>query len=43
MTITRIPMIPGYRMLRLAIGQNKHRWFLRIDLWSVGYRITHDT
>jgi hypothetical protein len=30
-------------MLRLAIGQNKHRWFARIDLWFVGYRITHDT
>jgi hypothetical protein len=40
MTVTRIPMIPGYRMARLALGQNKHRWFLRIDLWFVGYRIT---
>ena len=26
------------RMLRLGLGKNNGQWFVRIDLWFVGYR-----
>jgi hypothetical protein len=26
------------RMLRFGFGKHKGIWFLRVDLWSVGYR-----
>ena len=39
-TITRIDMKPGERMLRIGLGQNKGRWFARLDLWWVGWRLT---
>ncbi len=41
MTITRIPMPPGNRMLRIGFGQHDGRWFFRIDLWNLGFRISN--
>lgn len=28
------------RMLRLGVGKNKGRWFGRIDLWSIWFRVS---
>ncbi len=40
MKITKIPLDETNRLLRVCIGRHDYRWFFRIDLWSVGYRIT---
>lgn len=40
MSVTKVVMEPGERMVRLGAGQNKGRWFARIDLWWVGFRLT---
>ena len=39
LTITKI-MLQGDRMLRVGVGKHWGKWFLRIDLWTVGYRLT---
>lgn len=36
---TSIPLGVKDRMLRFGFGKNKGRWFVRLDLWSVGFRI----
>jgi hypothetical protein len=41
LTITTIIMIQNNRMLRVGIGKCTGEWFLRIDLWWVGYRLTY--
>lgn len=38
--ITKLHMDKGNRMLRLGCGQNEGRWFVRLDLWWVGFRLT---
>lgn len=38
--ITRIDLDKDDRMLRFGFGKNKGKWFVRIDLWVVGYRLT---
>jgi hypothetical protein len=40
MKLTRIDLDKQNRMLRIGIGKNDGRWFARIDLWCVGFRIT---
>jgi len=40
LTITKIIMIQNNRMLRVGVGKHTGEWFLRIDLWWVGYRLT---
>lgn len=40
--ITKVLMEPGERMIRLGFGQNKGRWFIRLDLWRVGFRLTRN-
>ncbi len=43
MKITKIKLDKGNRMIRLCLlGQNEGRWFSRIDLWWVGYRLTKE-
>jgi hypothetical protein len=37
--ITRIELKKGNRMVRAGFGQYKYRWFFRVDLWWVAYRI----
>jgi hypothetical protein len=40
MTLTKINLDKQNRMLRIGFGKNEGRWFLRLDLWCVGFRIT---
>jgi hypothetical protein len=37
---TTIPLDLDNRMLRFGFGKNKGVWFLRLDLWFFGVRIT---
>lgn len=37
----KIPLDVNNRMFRpIAVGKNEGRWFIRTDLWFVGYRLT---
>lgn len=38
--ITKIPLEPNNRMLRIGFGKNNGRWFFRVDLWFAGFRWT---
>lgn len=38
--ITKIHLDKDNRMFRIGFGKNNGRWFMRIDLWAIGYRIT---
>ena len=38
--ITKILLDKSNRMLRIGFGKNENKWFFRIDLWFVGYRIS---
>jgi hypothetical protein len=38
--ITKINLDKDNRMLRIGFGKNNSKWFFRIDLWFVGYRIS---
>lgn len=40
MKIIKLGMDEGNRMLRIGFGKNENRWFVRIDLWFVGWRLT---
>lgn len=40
MQVTRVTMDANNRMLRAGFGKNEGRWFARLDLWKVGFRIT---
>ena len=42
LTITKI-ILQQDRMLRVGVGTHWGKWFLRIDLWTVGYRLTYGT
>jgi len=35
-----IELSPGNRMVRLGFGQNSSNWFIRVDLWFRGFRIS---
>jgi hypothetical protein len=39
MTISKIKLDKDNRMLRVGFGKNEGRWFARVDLWFVGFRI----
>lgn len=39
MKIEKIPLDKDNRMLRIGFGKNAGRWFLRLDLWTAGYRL----
>jgi hypothetical protein len=36
---TCIPLDSNNRMLRLGFGKNKGKWFIRVDLWYMGFRL----
>jgi hypothetical protein len=38
--ITRLPLDAKNRMLRVGFGLHGGRWFFRLDLWWVGFRLT---
>ncbi len=40
MKFSKIAMGNGNRMLRAGIGQHDGIWFIRIDLWAVGFRLS---
>lgn len=40
MALTKIDLDKQNRMLRIGFGKNEGRWFARLDLWCVGFRIT---
>jgi hypothetical protein len=40
MTLTKIDLDHQNRMLRMGFGKNQGNWFVRLDLWYVGFRIT---
>ncbi len=40
MALTKIDLDKQNRMLRIGLGKNEGRWFARLDLWCVGFRIT---
>lgn len=37
--ITKIPLNFDNRMLRFGFGKHEGSWFIRIDLWWMGFRI----
>ena len=37
--MTKIKLNKDNRMLRFGFGKNEGRWFIRLDLWFVGYRL----
>ncbi len=39
MTIEKIPLNKENRMLRIGFGKHENVWFIRIDLWTKGFRI----
>lgn len=41
MKFDKLVMEKGDRMIRVGFGQNKGIWFIRIDLWWVGFRISY--
>jgi hypothetical protein len=43
LTITTITLPANNKMLRVGVGTHWGKWFLRIDLWTVGYRLTYGT
>lgn len=40
MTLTKIGMDKPNRMIRFGFGKNNGNWFVRLDLWCIGLRIT---
>lgn len=40
MKLTKLDNIKGCEMIRIGFGRHDGHWFARIDLWSIGYRIT---
>lgn len=43
LTITTITLPANNKMLRVGVGKYMGKWFLRIDLWTVAYRLTYGT
>lgn len=40
MTYTKLYLDQDNRMLRVGFGKNNGKWFARLDLWTVGLRIS---
>jgi hypothetical protein len=40
LTLTKIQLDQNNRMVRLGVGLHDGKWFARIDLWFVGFRLT---
>lgn len=38
--ISKIQLDKPNRMIRFGLGLNNGRWFARLDLWAVGFRLT---
>jgi len=40
MKIDKIKLDKNNRMLRIGFGKHEGKYFFRIDLWRIGYRIS---
>ena len=40
MQVTKLQLSEGNRMIRLGFGQHEFKWFIRIDLWWVAFRLS---
>jgi len=40
MKLKKIKLNSDNRMLRVGLGKHDGDWFIRVDLWWVGYRLT---
>ena len=40
MNFTKLQLDKDNRMIRIGAGKNEGRWFVRVDLWWVGFRVT---
>lgn len=40
LNLTKIPMDKNNRMIRLGGGLHDGKWFIRVDLWFVGFRLS---
>lgn len=40
MKITTIPLDVKNRMIRIGFGLNDGNWFIRVDMWFVGFILT---
>ena len=42
MHITKIKLDVNNRLARFGFGKHDGKWFIRVDLWFVGYRLKKD-
>lgn len=40
MKLTKIELDANNRMLRVGFGKHDGKWFFRVDLWCVGWRLS---
>ena len=40
MKITKSPLDKKNRMIRVGFGLHDDKWFLRVDLWFIGFRLS---
>lgn len=40
MKLTKISLDNKNNMLRIGFGKHDNKWFARIDLWFIGFRIS---
>ena len=40
MKFTKLIMDSGNRMLRVGVGQHNNVWFVRLDIWWIGFRMS---
>ncbi len=40
MQLTKINLDSSNRMLRIGIGKHEGKYFFRVDLWVVGFRLS---
>lgn len=43
MKIDKIQIEDGVRMIRFGFGTHHGSWFIRVDLWSIAYRLSFPT
>ena len=39
MVLDKIKLDRNNRMLRIGLGKHEGKWFFRIDIWFIGYRL----
>jgi hypothetical protein len=41
MNLKKINLEKNNRMLRFGFGKHEGKWFIRVDLWFFGFRLTY--